>query len=1779
MAKGAVALDDLLASGAADSAGPAAESGGLAGGIGGFLALAIQLAAAAHAIHQQRGIHGAINPATILIEPPPAGAVGPPRARLLAPDLAAKAGPREPGARMAYISPEQTGRLGWGVDHRTDFYSLGLVFYRILTGQLPFAATDLPALVHAHIAAIPTPPAHMRPDLPPPLSDIVVKLLAKDPRDRYQSAGGLAGDLEICLARWQVTGRIDPFPLGQTDISDRLLLPQRLYGRARDVERLLHAFDLACGGSAQLLLLSGASGIGKTSLVGALAGPAMARGATVIASRAEEGHGQRGPYGAVISALEDFVHQVLARDAGQLSPWRSRLGLALAGTTAPLIQRIPDLAQIIDAPPDAAAEASDPKALLALALQRFVRAIAEPGHPLVIFLDDAHWADAESWQLLQHAADDRERCLLVLCAYRDDAIADDRLRDLLASVPGDQRLALAPLGLADTGHFLADALHTAPEQVRELAALMHAKTHGNAFFLRELLRSLYDRGLVAFDAARRAWQWDLAQIRATPSTDNVVEFVRGRLQQLPVQAQQTLNIAAMMGGRFTIGQLAAASQQTPEATAHAVQLALELDVVAPLAGNIYRATRADQPSEPRRSAMEQMATTFLSPASRDRQHEAERSDELALGPRAQEAYEFTHAQIRAAAASLRPDLAGAATHRQIGQGLLRSMAPAQREEHLFLLVGHLNQASALLADWPERVELAELNLQAGRRALALVAFDNAHALAMAAVAILQGHPAGDPWRDAYALMRDLHLTAAQAASRGGQFVQSERLLGAIAEHATSALDHAAAAQVRMFGLFLQGRHAEAIAAAVQTLRQLGVRLPQQPGRRDVLAAVARTRLALVGKRIEALADLPAMTDGRSIMAMEIMAAASISAGSVNPQLLMLIGLEIVRQTLRHGAHPLSALGYALYGLLLCGVSGQIDRGYRFGQLALRLAPQIRNKEYRVFVKYFVYAHISHWKDHIRATLQPLRDLAATGEFEYLVVAAGVYPYFTWFIGGLDIGTNERAFAENMYLLEPFKGTPVFSRYQLGHQYYQNLLGWADDAGELVGRAYDERAQLPAHLQANDHATIFYLACHKLVLCYLYERYGAAEAAARLARQHRDGGIGTPLVPVLAFYDSLAQLARYPSTSGAEAGRILRAVAANQRRLRTWARYGPANCQHRYTLVQAELARVLGDHGQARERYDAAIRQAQAQAYLPELSVAHEAAARFYLAIGQPAYAGEHLRAAHRTYRDWGALGKVRQIEGQHPQLFPGDAPGFAGLSAHLDMASLLRAAQALSSETALPQLIEKLTTILIENAGAQYGYLLLPEGRQWRVVAGGAGTAGGDAASAGAPAQPPVAMRIVQQVARSRAPLLMNDDAAAPLLVQDPHLLAARPRSILCLPLLHKGELVGVFYMEHRLTGHAFPPERVELLTMLATQAAIALQNAGLVAGLHAAQASAEASEQRFRLLFEHAPLGIFEVDISGAAPRIRAANRRAEATYGWAFDEIASLDTDRLIPAESRDQIERLVERVRAGKTAMIEATNQRRDGTLFPARIIATPAMDQRGLHMIVAVEDITAQRQRRSEAEAIDEERRRIAQEIHDGVAQDLASLRLKLSLWRGWIAQEPDRMPGELDQTRDTLDAAIDEIRRSIYALRPVALDEVGLLLALRRYVADFNEEHRIYVDLQIAVPQGQVPLDLELPVFRVVQEALTNIARHAAASLAWVQLDTSSGDTLRLSIRDNGQGFEMATLAGAGRSGHVGLKQMHERIEQAGGALRLLSRPGQGTQIQIELPLAPAQAAP
>lgn len=1037
---------------------------------------------------------------------------------------------------------------------------------------------------------------------------------------------------------------IDPGTASE-NLTDRqqLLLPTRLYGRAQELSQLRAGLTAAHQGAPALLLLTGEAGIGKTVLVAELVEEISRMGGVLLAHQAAA-DAQTIPYATANALVADFVQQLLGREPSQVKIWQERLQSVLAGSVGHFLRIIPQLALLIDAPPDRHSEIGDPQALSAVALQSFFHLLAEKEGPLVISVDDARQVDAESLRLLRSLTDNRKLPLLLILAWRNEpaqALLDDWRNATLVRV--------SPLTLDDTAAFLADALHTEPAKVRELARLFQAKSHGNPFFVCELLRLLYDQQLVFFDPQQRRWSWQLTQLQAAPLAGTVAEVVRDRLQLLPTAAQEMLKIAALMEEYFTAEHLAMACRQSPDQVEQQLQQALHRGVLhlRTTAGAIakpYLLRAADQHG----SRLQQMSERYIAQSKAETTNRVDgRSHATLLSPPIRQ-YQFTHEQVRHAAQLLLPSITATTLYGQIGWQLWHGLAPTARQENIFMLVKALNQTSTLTTDWDQRTTVAQANLLAARTALAGAANANAHALALTGIQWIRYHP----YQSAIGpLRRDLYLTGAQAAIQLGRFTQANQLLTAIETEATTPLDRMTIIQQRLRLLYFQGEHQAAVESALDALRQLGVRLPRRPGKGHILWALLRTQVALPGKPWERLAKLPPMTDPQSRKALEIMVTATLSAITVDPTLFMLLGLEIIRQTLKHGVHPLSAMGYALYGVLLCGVAGQIDRGYAFGQLALRLAPQIEIKEYYVFVKYFVHAHVNHWKEPIQATLQPVRDLATTGEFEYLVLAAGLYPYLSWFINDMTIGASEQAIAENQGLLENFVDTPVYYRYQLGWQYYQNLLGRVAEPARLIGAVYDERQMLPLHLASNDQTTLFYAACHKVTLAYLFADYAGAIQAAQTAQRHRSGGLGTPLLPVLIFYDSLAQLAIDPGPAGAAARKRLKRVAANQRQMRRWATHSPANCQHRYTLVAAEAARVQGANDKARELYNAAIQQAQAHDNLPELAVAHEVAARFYLGVQQDASAEQHLRQAHRCYTRWGALGKARQMEQHFPQIF------------------------------------------------------------------------------------------------------------------------------------------------------------------------------------------------------------------------------------------------------------------------------------------------------------------------------------------------------------------------------------------------------------------------------------------------------------------------------------------------------------------------------------------------
>jgi predicted ATPase/class 3 adenylate cyclase/tRNA A-37 threonylcarbamoyl transferase component Bud32 len=1422
-----------------------------------FLPLATQLSDILGQLHQRRIIHKDINPSNIVLNP----ATG--QVKLIDFGISSVLTRENPTFRnpnvlegtLAYISPEQTGRMNRAMDYRTDFYSLGVTFYELLTGQLPFLTLDAIELVHAHIAKQPIPPHVLKSDIPQSLSEIVLKLMAKNAEDRYQSAYGLKADLAECLRQWQTTGRIDSFILGQHDISDRFQIPQKLYGREREIEILLTAFERVAGTNGsketedqrnrprpeqsrriELMLVSGHPGIGKSALIQEIYKPITGQRGYFIAGKFDQLQ-RNVPYTSLAQAFRTLMRQLLTESEAEIATWREKLLAALSPNGQVIIEMVPE-AELIIGPQPAVPDLPPLEAQnrFNLVFQNFIHVFTRPEHPLALFLDDLQWADAASLQLLKllMTAPDTQY-LFLIGAYRNNEVSPihplmlalDEVRQAGGVV---NQIALTPLKLSHITQFIADTLYCAPEIAKPLAELVLAKTNGNPFFIIEFLKALYAEELLMFAftppnkegvGERRGWQWDVGQIQARGMTDNVVELMAGNVQKLDGKTQQVLRLAACIGNQFDLPTLALVYQKSPRETAIDLWEALITGMVLPL-GDAYKLMGLEVPG---------------------------------LAETVRVEYQFAHDRIQQAAYSLIPEADRQAVHRQVGQLLLQNTPTHEQEQRIFDIVNHLNLARQLMEQQSEQDKLAELNLLAGRKAKASAAYQPAFDYFQIGLALLssptgEGPPAAG-WQRRYDLTLALHEETAEATYLNAAFEQTEQLVAETLQQVRTSLDKVKVYEIQVSAYTAQNKLVKAIETGLQALKLFDVVFPDQPGPADIMLALQETQLDWAGRPIESLSALPEMTDPTKLAAIRILKTISAVSYLAAPLLFPLVVCKQVSLSIKYGNTAESAFAYVLYGICLCGIVGDIESGYRFGKLGESVLEQLHASELKGKVVWTFNFFVKLWKEHLKETFAPAleayQSALETGDIEFAAYSLYLQPTFSYHIGQELTRLNQEMalVSETMGKLKHEKSLRMLP---IRWQAVLNLLGEADNPSRLVGAVCDEEKVGQLYLEVNDINSLCELHLNKLILSYLFQEYSRAAEEAAAVEMYLASIVGTIWVVLFHFYDSLTQLAIFPEAPPSEQERILEKVAANQEKMKMWAEHAPMNFLHKFYLVEAEHARVLGNHSEAREYYDQAIDLAREHDYLNEEALAYELAAKFYLTRGQARLAYHYLRDAHYAYRRWGAMAKVKDLEARYPQfLIQAEAwsrelptlttpttDSSETASNIFDLTSVLKASQAISGEIVLGQLLEKLMKIVIENAGAQQGYLILEEEGRWVIEAEGR-VAETEAEAEVMALQPMLVvqseklpMAIIHYVARTRENVVLNEATREGIFTQDPYIIQNQPKSILCAPLINQGKLNGILYLENDLTIGAFTPDRLEVLNILSAQAAISIENARL---------------------------------------------------------------------------------------------------------------------------------------------------------------------------------------------------------------------------------------------------------------------------------------------------------------------------------------------------------------
>lgn len=1391
-----------------------------------FLTQAVAIADALGAIHQKAIIHKDINPSNILINPTTR------EVKIIDFGIATRLSQEQTAIRnlqylegtLAYISPEQTGRMNRDLDYRTDFYSLGVTFYEMLTQRLPFECHDVVELVHSHIARQPRPPHLVNPEVPPLLSQIVMRLLEKNAEARYQSSFGLKVDLQRCLDSLTTIGTISPFQLGAQDRVERFHLPQQLYGREAEVATLLTAFERASQGRSEVMLVAGYSGIGKSALVKEIYRPITQKRGYFLAGKFDQF--QRNiPYSALIQAFQGLIRQLLTSSASDLEHWRAKLLQALKLNGQVIIDVIPEVELIIGPqPPAVELSTREAQNRFNLVFQNFIQVFTQKAHPLVIFLDDLQWADGASLQLIQTLIGEATtQHLLFIGAYRDNEV--DHTHPLLGVVGALQELrvpvhtiALRPLEATDISRFLQDTFRIADgAPVQPLVELIQEKTNGNPFFMGEFLKSLYADGHIHFDLYERRWGWNLDRIQAAQMTNNVVELLADRIQRLTPPSQAALKLAACIGNQFSLSVLAIVREQPPGTVATELWDAMSIGLIA-ASSDDYKLLQVDDTA-----VVAQLADMEVS-------------------------YRFIHDRVQQAAYSLIPDEEKQWAHYRVGQLLLQSMDSEERTEAMFDLANQLNYGLELMATVEERQALAQLNLEAGKKAIAAAAYQPALNYLLTGITALEP----ERWQRQYPLTLALHQAAAEAAFMAGQFEDMDRLIEATLKRAQTVLHSVPVYAIQIQALIARHDLSSAVQVGLQVLRLLGFSLPDNPSKWQVAWGLWTSQMRFSSKSVEQLVKLPAMDAPTPLAASQILASIVSACYLSAPNVFALAVLREVELSIRHGNAPISAFAYSTYALILCGVVQDFKAGYRFGDLALKILDQSDTRAIQAKTIMVVHAFVRHWRDPLQTSLPGLQAAfqtgCETGDTEYASFSAQL-----WVLYGLFSGHDLTALEEQAAVLEAtvqkFKKQPVVELIQIHRQAIANLRGENADPRQLQGDIYDAPAMLSGYREGNYRTALFYIYSQWAVLNYWFEDYAAAVDYGQKAIPFLDSVIALYVVPAFYFYDALSCLALVDQESdGKRRTALIKRVKATHQRLQRWAQAAPTNHGHKLALLEAEMARHQGDTSRAGAAYDRAIRLALTHHYEFEAALANELAAKFYLAQERAKVAQIYLQDAHYYYRQWGAKAKLQALEERYPQLRRRNQAGTltsttSSLSSRfttsshdetLDLATVIKAAQTLSEEIQLDRLLSNLMRLLIENAGAQRGFLLLETAEQFRVEA--QWHVDHDTAqvseSLDLESCDLLSPAIVNYVARTQTCVVLKDARVDREFGQDVYIRRHRPCSVLCAPLINQGKLAGIVYLENNLTIGAFTEERVKLLNLLSAQAAISIENARLYTNL-----------------------------------------------------------------------------------------------------------------------------------------------------------------------------------------------------------------------------------------------------------------------------------------------------------------------------------------------------------
>ncbi|GLR85263.1 trifunctional serine/threonine-protein kinase/ATP-binding protein/sensor histidine kinase [Bradyrhizobium iriomotense] len=1728
-----------------------------------FLPLAMGIAVAVGNVHRRGLIHKDLKPTNIFVN----GTTG--EVKLTGFGIASRL-PREHqspsppeviAGTLPYMSPEQTGRMNRSIDTRSDLYSLGVTFYQMLTGSLPFSAIDPMEWVHCHIARHPMPPNERVNAIPAPVAAIVLKLLAKNAESRYQTAAGVEADLLRCLSEWDAHGRIHSFALAIHDTSDRLLIPEKLYGREVEVDSLFAAFDrVVTDGMTEIVLISGCAGIGKSSVVNELH-KALVPPRGLFASGKFDQYKRDIPYATLAQAFQSLVRQLLSKNDEEISLWRALLLDALGFNGQLMIKLIPELALIIGEQP--AVPELPPQEdynRFQRVFRRFVGVFARPEHPLALFLDDLQWLDTGTLEMLEHLATHPEiGHLLLVGAYRHNEVGAShplkRILETIRAAGGRVReTLLAPLKQEAIEQMVAESLHCGQVSAQPLANLIHQKTEGNPFFAIQFFLVLGEEGLLQFDHTSARWAWDVSRIRAKGFSDNVLELMAGKLRRLPDTTRSALGQLACLGNLAEIATIILVHGE-PEENIHATLRE------AVLAGLIFKVEGA---------------------------------------------YKFIHDRVHEAAYGLIPESERAATHLRIGRVLAARTAPNQLEDAIFDILNHLNRGVALIKAHDEREQVAALNVLAGKRAKSSTAYASARNYLMQATKL----SSPNAWTSRYEQTFELYLLLSECEYLAGNFEAADALFDIILGRASSNLDRAKVHSLRIKLYQVAGKYDQGLAVALNALSSFGVTFPDTD--QDITAAIeaqfGNLPVNLAGRPIGALLDAAVAIDPVRRTIIELLVDATPCAYIARPPLFPLVALEGVNRSIRDGNTEQSSYVYGVFALWLVSLKGDIGSAYQFSEMSLRLNERFNNLRLRGTLLHLHGDHVNFWRRHF-ATGLPILEQAFEACLEVGdLVYAGFLAFETvWQLiekgdaleDVLTSAGRYAAFAKQSH------NDAVFETIRIEQQFIASLQGRTKTPLSFEDGTFDEATCFATIARAAFGCGIVFYHIMKQILAVLYGQYEDAMEAAVEAESVLGAAMAMPIEATHHFCHALTLTGLYPTASALQQEHYRSLLDEKLKKLRLWADNCPENYHSRYALVSAEIARIEQRDMDAMRLYEEAIRSAHEGGLIHNEAMASELAGQFYLAVGLETGGYAHLRNARACFLVWGADGKVRQLDELYPHLKENEpAPGVTStISApieHLDLATVIKVSQAISGEIVLQRLVDSLMRMAVEQAGAERGLLIVVRGDKLQVEA--EATSGGDTlifqrgGRSVTTAMLPESM--LQYVLRSRESVILGDAITQSPFDADPYVRERQARSILCLPLITQAKLIGVLYLENNITPHVFAPARIALLKLVASQAAIALENSRLYSDL-------QEREAKIRRLVDANIIGIVIFDLES---RIIEANDAFLRIVGYdraalASGQIRGVD---LTAPEWRDRNAQMLEEVKTtGIAQPYEKEYLRRDGSRVPV-LVGAASFEESGSQGVAFVLDLTERR--RAESEARESERRyretqtelahanrvatmgqltaSIAHEVNQPITAMIGNAEASLR----WLA----RRPPDLAEVRQLLERIAKDGRRvgnvvdrtrNLVKRAPLRTERVEINAAIDEVIeltrAEATKSH-ISVRTQFAEdlpPVGADRTQLQQVILNLIINAVYALNDNEARRELLISTSTDGSGGVLVSVRDSGKGispeqlerlFDPFYTTKPGGMG-MGLSICRSIIESHGGRIWAAANPPQGAAFHFTIP--------